>query len=90
MAGAGSRMRAKYHLPKPLIDVNGAPMIQRVVENLNIDRIKEKILYSNWQVPSSKSISFSLDRIRDVYNKGIARNKIYVYDSGKGFKVMVE
>jgi hypothetical protein len=61
-----------------------------MVENLNIDRIKEKILYSNWQVPSSKSISFSLDRIRDVYNKGITRNKIYVYDSGKGFKVMVE
>jgi hypothetical protein len=28
--------------------------------------------------------------IRDVYNKGITRNKIYVYDSGKGFKVMVE
>lgn len=61
-----------------------------MVENLNIDRIKEKILYSNWQVPSSKSISFSLDRIRDVYNKGITRNKIYIYDSGKGFKVMVE
>ena len=61
-----------------------------MVDNLNIDRIKEKILYSNWQVPSSKSISFSLDRIRDVYNKGITRNKMYVYDSGKGFKVMVE
>jgi len=37
MAGAGSRMRAKYHLPKPLIDVNGKPMIQRVVENLNME-----------------------------------------------------
>lgn len=36
-SGAGSRMRARYHLPKPLIDVAGKPMIQRVVENLNID-----------------------------------------------------
>ncbi len=36
-SGSGSRMRAKHHLPKPLIDVAGKPMIQRVVENLNID-----------------------------------------------------
>lgn len=37
-AGAGSRFsNAGYKLPKPLIDVNGKPMIQRVVENLNID-----------------------------------------------------
>jgi HAD superfamily hydrolase (TIGR01509 family) len=38
MAGAGSRFQKEgYKLPKPLIDVNGKPMIQRVVENLNID-----------------------------------------------------
>ena len=38
MAGAGSRfVNAGYKLPKPLIDVNGKPMIQKVVENLNID-----------------------------------------------------
>lgn len=37
MAGAGSRMRAQYNIPKPLIDVNGKSMIHRVVENLNID-----------------------------------------------------
>ena len=38
MAGAGSRFeKAGYTFPKPLIDVNGKPMIQRVVENLNID-----------------------------------------------------
>lgn len=36
-SGAGSRMRAKYQLPKPLIEVNGKSMIQLVVENLNID-----------------------------------------------------
>jgi HAD superfamily hydrolase (TIGR01509 family) len=38
MAGAGSRFSAAgYTFPKPLIDVNGKPMIQMVVENLNID-----------------------------------------------------
>ena len=38
MAGAGSRFEeAGYTFPKPLIDVNGKPMIQVVVENINID-----------------------------------------------------
>ena len=37
MAGAGSRFQqAGYTFPKPLIDVRGKPMIQLVVENLNI------------------------------------------------------
>lgn len=38
MAGAGSRFAtAGYSFPKPLIEVKGKPMIQVVVENLNID-----------------------------------------------------
>lgn len=38
MAGAGSRFeKAGYTFPKPLIDVNGKPMIQVVVDNLNLD-----------------------------------------------------
>ena len=38
MAGAGSRFQAAgYTFPKPLIEVKGKPMIQVVVENLNID-----------------------------------------------------
>jgi len=38
MAGAGSRFeKAGYTFPKPLIEVHGKPMIQVVVENLNID-----------------------------------------------------
>jgi len=38
MAGAGSRFaQAGYTFPKPLIEVEGKPMIQVVVENLNID-----------------------------------------------------
>ena len=38
MAGAGSRFEAVgYTFPKPLIEVRGKPMIQVVVENLNIE-----------------------------------------------------
>ena len=38
MAGAGSRFeKAGYSFPKPLIDIGNKPMIQVVVENLNIE-----------------------------------------------------
>lgn len=38
MAGAGSRFeKAGYSFPKPLIEVQGKPMIQLVVENINIE-----------------------------------------------------
>lgn len=38
MAGAGSRFeQAGYTFPKPLIEVNGKPMIQVVVENIGLD-----------------------------------------------------
>ena len=38
MAGAGSRFAsAGYTFPKPLIEVNGKPMIQVVTENLNVE-----------------------------------------------------
>jgi NDP-sugar pyrophosphorylase family protein len=38
MAGQGRRFSdAGYKLPKPLIDVNGKPMIQRVIENLGME-----------------------------------------------------
>ena len=38
MAGRGSRFESQgYTFPKPLIDVKGKPMIQVVVDNLNIN-----------------------------------------------------
>lgn len=38
MAGLGSRFKEKgYVFPKPLIEIKGKPMIQVVIENLNID-----------------------------------------------------
>lgn len=43
MAGAGSRFSlAGYTFPKPLIEVNNKPMVQVVIENLNI---KAKFIY---------------------------------------------
>ena len=55
MAGLGSRFSKEgYSLPKPLIDVNGKPMIQVVVENLNIDAhfifIVQKLHYENYNL----------------------------------------
>ena len=38
MAGAGTRFqKAGYTFPKPLIEIDGKPMIQLVVENLNVE-----------------------------------------------------
>jgi dTDP-glucose pyrophosphorylase len=38
MAGEGSRFKeVGYDMPKPLVDVEGVPMIQRVIENLAFD-----------------------------------------------------
>jgi NDP-sugar pyrophosphorylase family protein len=37
MAGEGTRFPKDQYLPKPLIDVNGKPMIVRAIESLNID-----------------------------------------------------
>jgi len=38
MAGEGSRfVNAGYTFPKPLIEINGKPMIQVIIENLNIE-----------------------------------------------------
>lgn len=55
MAGAGSRFKqAGYKLPKPLIDVKGKPMIQWVVENLNINAnfvfVVQKEHYENYNL----------------------------------------
>ena len=45
MAGAGSRFeKAGYTFPKPLIDVNGRPMIQVVVENLGFSDSKHSFI----------------------------------------------
>ena len=55
MAGAGSRFeKAGYTFPKPLIEVNGKPMIQVVVDNLNVDAehvfITQKAHYEDYNL----------------------------------------
>lgn len=55
MAGEGKRFKdAGYTFPKPLIDVDGKPMIQVVVDNLNIDAnyifVVQKSHYENFNL----------------------------------------
>lgn len=61
MAGAGSRFaQAGYTFPKPLIEVNGKPMIQVVVNNLNVDShfifIVQKEHYEKYNLQSVLSL----------------------------------
>ena len=61
MAGAGSRFQQSgYTFPKPLIDVNGKPMIQVVVDNLNIDA---NFIFV---VQKSHRIKYNLDTLLNI------------------------
>lgn len=65
MAGAGSRFeQAGYTFPKPLIDVRNKPMIQVVVENLNIDA---NYIYI---VQSKHRIKYNLDTLLNIITPG--------------------
>ena len=62
MAGAGRRFKdLGYELPKPLIDVNGAPMIQRVIENLGTQHeyifIVQKQVWYDYSAELTKTVS---------------------------------
>lgn len=61
MAGAGSRFeKAGYTFPKPLIEINGKPMIQIVVENLNVDA---NFIYI---VQKSHRVKYNLDTVLNL------------------------
>jgi len=62
MAGLGSRFAdAGYSFPKPLIEVNGKPMIERVVESLGIEA---NYIYVSMQEHVEKyNLMFMLDKI---------------------------
>ena len=65
MAGAGSRFQqAGYTFPKPLIDVEGKPMIQVVVENLNVDAT---FIYV---VQKSHRAQYNLDTLLNLITPG--------------------
>ena len=66
MAGRGSRFATQgYTFPKPLIDVKGKPMIQVVVDNLNIKAkytfIVQKEHYEKYNriTPTSTTVLYS-------------------------------
>lgn len=56
MAGEGSRFPKDQYLPKPLIDVNGKPMIVRAIESLDIDGQYHFIVRQNEYTPIVKDI----------------------------------
>jgi len=65
MAGAGSRFAsAGYTFPKPLIDVNGKPMIQLVVDNLGLEGTYHFI------VQSSHRQQYNLDNMLNLISPG--------------------
>ena len=71
MAGAGSRFeKAGYTFPKPLIEVNNKPMIQVVVENLNIDAnyiyVVQKLHRSKYNLDSLLNLITPNCKIVDV------------------------
>ena len=73
MAGRGSRFRQKgYKNSKPFIDVEGKPMIQRVVENLNIEFDKNFKFIILCQKADFEEYDFSL------FNKMIGHDNIEV------------
>jgi hypothetical protein len=76
------RVGKRYYL-KALFEMS-------MVDSVEWKRLKQKLLHSEYSWPSSKSVKNSLDTIRDLYNKGINKKLIYIYDSGKGFKITVD
>ena len=65
MAGEGSRfVKEGYTFPKPLIDVNGKPMIQTVVENLDFDA-EYIFLVRKEHLETYVGLQSTLDRITD-------------------------
>jgi NDP-sugar pyrophosphorylase family protein len=63
MAGEGSRFAKEgYTFPKPLIDVDGKPMIQRVVENLDFDA-EYIFLVRKEHLEKYSGLKFTLDLI---------------------------
>jgi len=74
MAGAGSRFaQAGHMLPKPLIEVLGKPMIQVVVENINIDAnyiyVVQKSHYEQYNL--KYMLNFITPRCRIVFAEGV-------------------
>ena len=76
MAGEGSRFAQEgYTFPKPLIDVNGKPMIQLVVENLDFD-CEYIFLVRKEHVEKYEGLIDTLDRITNGHFKYVIVDKL--------------
>lgn len=72
MAGEGSRfVKEGYTFPKPLIEVNGKPMIQAVVENLDFDA-EYVFLVRKKHLEKYDGLESTLDRITNGRYKLVA------------------
>ncbi len=66
MAGGGTRfVEAGFDVPKPFIDVNGTPMIERVVENLSIPECRFILIMQ--QAHRDEFASY-IDQLRSKYS----------------------
>lgn len=66
MAGAGSRFAdAGFTTPKPLIDVCGVVMIERVLENLKVHHARYILIVRNEDLVSEKA---TFERLREKYD----------------------
>lgn len=66
MAGEGSRFsKAGYKNPKPFIDVNGKRMIERVIENLNIENARYILIGREEHLQQEKNV---IEDIKKNYN----------------------
>lgn len=66
MAGAGSRFaKAGYEKPKPFIDVNGKPMIVRVLENLAYPNARYILIARKEHLEKEKDL---VEKIRKEFN----------------------
>lgn len=67
MAGLGSRFsKAGYAKPKPFIDVDGATMIERVMDNLRVDNGRFVLIARREHLEAEPAVVDGLSRRRDV------------------------
>jgi NDP-sugar pyrophosphorylase family protein len=67
MAGLGSRFsNAGYEKPKPFINVNGKPMIVRVIENLNYPNAKYYLIARKEHIDQERELVEQIERDYNV------------------------
>ena len=77
MAGKGKRFEdAGYSFPKPLIDINGKPMIQIIIENLNFPA--EHIFLCQKEHSEKYSLNEMVARLLSIRKKNIENIELFL------------